>query len=106
MDTPVNLDSRRGMNAQKDTELRRQLATVQADQAALAARRIEFEELSLAEPAATQKDAIEKAKYVIELYAATAEGGDPRRSLLIVRTLDDLDRHFNVDLAQDDGAAD
>lgn len=96
MEDPVNLDARRGMTAQKETELRRQLAGVQADQAALEARRVEFEEFLLSKPAATKKEAAEKARYLIELYAGTAEGGDPRRSLLIIRALDDLDRLFKL----------
>lgn len=96
MEDPVNLDARRGMTAQKETELRRQLAGVQADHAALEARRAEFEEFLLSKPAVTKKEAAEKARYLIELYAATAEGSDPRRSLLIIRALDDLDRLFKL----------
>ena len=37
-DEPVNLDEHRGMAAQKDTEIRRDLREVQVDQAALRAR--------------------------------------------------------------------
>jgi len=95
-DDPVNLDARRGMNAQKETEVRRHLAGVQADQAALAAQREEFEQFLVSKPATSKKEAAAKARYLIELFSQTAEGGDPRRSLLIVRALDDLDRLFNL----------
>jgi len=37
-DDPVNLDERRGMAAQRDTEIRRDLYDVQTDQAALRGR--------------------------------------------------------------------
>ncbi len=37
-DKPVNLDEHRGMAAQKDTEIRRDLREVEVDQAALRAR--------------------------------------------------------------------
>ena len=44
MDNPVELDERRGMAAQKLTEIRRRLHEVQADQAALRRRQEEFRE--------------------------------------------------------------
>lgn len=95
-DPPVSLDARRGMSAQKETELRRRTAGVRADQAALKERQAEFEEGLISTPAGSRKEAVIKAKYLIELYGATAEGADPRRALLIVRALDDLDRLFNL----------
>ena len=52
-DKPVNLDEHRGMAAQKDTEIRRDLRQVQVDQAALRARQEKLETLLLAAPAAT-----------------------------------------------------
>jgi hypothetical protein len=95
-DDPVDLDAHRGMSAQRATELRRQKSGVQADQAALKLRQEEFEEFLLSKPAATKKEAASKARYLLELYAATTEGGDPRRSLLIIRALNDLDRLFKL----------
>ncbi|HEV2303266.1 MAG TPA: hypothetical protein VGR91_16995 [Stellaceae bacterium] len=91
-DKPVNLDAHRGMAAQKDTEIRRDLHEVQADQAALRARREELETLLLAAPAASWLDAAAKARYLIELFAATPDAQDPRRQKLIASALDDLAR--------------
>lgn len=84
------------MAAQKGTEIRRRLAEVRADQAALKARQGEFEDFLESTPADSQQEAVIRAKYLIELYAATTEGGDPRRARLITRSLDELDRLFNL----------
>jgi hypothetical protein len=73
MDTlPVELDERRGMAAQRATEIRRRLAQVQADQAALRARHEEFEH------------------YLLHLYSLTPDADDPRRRLLIATALDEI----------------
>ena len=50
-DDPVVLDEHRGMSAQQATEIRRRLAEVEADQAALRGRRTELETFLLAAPA-------------------------------------------------------
>jgi hypothetical protein len=70
----VNLDEHRGMAAQKDTEIRRDLREVRVDQAALRT-------LLLAAPAATWLEAAAKARHLIELFAATLtpDAQDPRR---------------------------
>jgi hypothetical protein len=91
-DRPVDLDKHRGMAAQKETEIRRLLCAVQADQAALRARQDEFESLMVAADAATWSEAGARACYLIELYAATPEAQDPRRQRLIARVLADLTR--------------
>lgn len=91
-DDPVNLDRRRGMAAQKSTEIRRRLHEVQADQAALRHRQEELEHFMLAAPATTWPEAAAKAKYLIQLFAATADAQDPRRKKLIASALDDLAR--------------
>lgn len=91
-DEPIDLDGRRGMAAQKSTEIRRRLQEVQADQAALRHRQEEFERFLLAAPAATWPEAAAKARYLIQLFAATADGRDPRRQKLIESALDDLAR--------------
>ena len=89
---PVDLDERRGMAAQKSTEIRRYLQEVQADQAALRQRQEEFETLLLAQPAKTWPEAAAKAQYLIHLFAATQEAQDPRRKVLVTNTLLDLTR--------------
>ena len=91
-DDPVNLDEHRGMAAQRDTEIRRDLREVQVDQAALRDRQEELENRLLAAPAATRAEAAASARYLIELFAATSEAQDPRRQKLIARALDDLVR--------------
>ena len=91
-DKPVNLDGHRGMAAQKDTEIRRDLREVQVDQAALRARQEKLETLLLAAPAATWLEAAAKARYLIELFAATPDAQDPRRRKIIASALEDLTR--------------
>jgi uncharacterized protein YlxW (UPF0749 family) len=91
-DEPVNLDGRRGIAAQRDTEIRRDLHDVQADQAALRDRQEELENFLDAAPAATRAEAAACARYLLQLFAATPEAQDPRRQRLIARALDDLAR--------------
>ncbi len=92
-DDPVDLDKRRGMAAQKETQIRRQsLQKFQTDQAALRRSQEELEKLFLAAPAETWPEAAAKAQYLIQLFAATPEAQDPRRKELIAHTLDDLNR--------------
>ena len=91
-DDPVNLDEHRGMAAQRDTEIRRDLRDVRVDQAALRDRQSKLEDQLLAAPAATRAEAAATARYLIELFAVTAEAQDPRRQTLIARALDDLAR--------------
>jgi hypothetical protein len=91
-DNPVELDEHRGMAAQKSTEIRRQLHEVQADQAALRCRQEEFERQAVAAPSASWTEAAAKARYLIQLFAATPEARDPRRQELIAKVLDDFAR--------------
>ena len=91
-DKPVELDDRRGMAAQKATEVRRQIAQVAADHAALRARQEALELQLLSGPAASWGEAVEKAAYLIQLFATTAEARDPRHQTLITHVLADFDR--------------
>lgn len=91
-DDPVVLDTHRGMGAQKATELRRELLEVQNDQQALRHRQAELERFLFATPSATWQDAAAKARYLIELFAATPEARDPRRQQVIASALADLAR--------------
>jgi hypothetical protein len=88
----ISLDEHRGMAAQRATAIRRARHEVEADQAALRRRRTEFEKLLGAAPASCWAEAAEKARYLIQLFAATAEARDPRRRQLIASVLGDLDR--------------
>src|ERR1700758_830800 len=89
---PVELDQHRGMAAEKSTEARRRLHEVQADQAELRRRQVEFEDHAAAAPSETWAEAAEKARYLIQLFAATPEARDPRRQELIAKVLDDFAR--------------
>jgi len=91
-DDLVDLDEHRGMAAQKSTEIRRRLHEVQADQAALRHRQEEFESFLLAAPATTWPEAAAKARYLIQLFAATSEAQDPRRQKLIASAIEELIR--------------
>jgi len=92
-DKPVDLDKHRGMAAQKATEIRRErIHEFQADQEALRLRQEELERLLLAAPAETWPEAVAKVQYLIQLYAATADGQHPRRKQLIALTLEDMQR--------------
>ena len=89
---PVLLDEHRGMAAQVETEARRHSSAVEADQEALRLARTEMEQFLFAGSAKSWPEAAEKAKYLLRLFAATAEGQDPRQKQLIEGTLEDFKR--------------
>jgi hypothetical protein len=91
-DDPVDLDKRRGMAAQRETELRRRLHEVAEDQAALEQRQAELEAFMNAAPSATWAEAAERACYLLHLFAGTVEARDPRRAKLIDSVINDLRR--------------
>jgi len=91
-DETINLDTRRGMAAQKATELRRLLADVEANEKTLRLRQAELESHLLAAPAANWHEAAEKARYLLNLFAATLAAQDPRRQTLIAAVLADFAR--------------
>ncbi len=88
----VDLDQHRGMAAQKATELRRLLTEVEANEKALRLRQDELETHLLAAPAANWHEAAEKARYLLNLFAATLTAQDPRREKLIAAVLADFKR--------------
>jgi hypothetical protein len=87
VDETTNLDEHRGMMAQKATDLRRLRAEVEADQAALRARQQELEVLLAAAPAKNWDEAVEKVRYLLDLFSQTADGGEPHRRTLIGRVM-------------------
>jgi hypothetical protein len=93
------LDERRGMMAQKATEIRRQLVEIEADQKALLQRRTELETSLVAAPAECWQEAADKARYLIGLFAMTSLARDPRRQKLIASVLDDFARLADEPLA-------
>ena len=98
---PDVLDEHRGMAAQKATEIRRQLAEVEAQQTALQERQAELEKFLLAAPSATWDEVAVKARYLIGLLADTPEGRDPRRKRIIAGVLEDFERLAAEHRAQD-----
>ena len=91
-DKPVDLDKRRGMAAQKATDLRRLLSEVQANEKVLRQRQDDLEAHLLAAPATTWPEAAEKARYVLGLYATTLTAEDTRRRKLVAAILEDFER--------------
>jgi len=91
-DKSIDLDQHRGMAAQKATKLPRLLADVEANENALRVRQEELESHLLAAPAMNWPEAAEKARYLLNLFAATLSAQDPRRQKLIAAVLADFDR--------------
>ena len=88
----IDLDQHRGMAAQKATDLRRMLSEVESNEKALRLRQDELEAQMLAAPAASWHEAAEKARYLLNLFAATLTTQDPRRQRLIAAVLADFKR--------------
>jgi hypothetical protein len=88
----IELDTHRGMMAQKATELRRLLSEVSANEEALRIRQKELEDQLLASPALTWEEAADKARYQLSLFASSPAAQDPRRQMLIARVLEDFMR--------------
>ena len=89
---PIDLDSQRGMAAQKATEIRRMSAGVELSEASLRRRQAELEAHLVAAPASTWQEAADKARYLLRILAASPAGMDPRKPKLINAVLDDFDR--------------
>ena len=100
-DDTVELDSHRGMAAQKATELRRLLSEVESNEKSLRQRQDALEEQLLASPAATWQDAADKARYLLSIFASSPVAQDPRRQMLIARVLEDFVRLSGEDAAKD-----
>jgi hypothetical protein len=89
---PTTLDDRRGMAAQKATELRREVADFRERDAVLREREADLEHRLLAAPAENWPAAVEKARYLLTLFGHTLEAQDARRKQLIAAVLADFDR--------------
>ena len=90
-ETP-NLDSHRGMAAQKATDIRRVLAEVEANAKLLRERQGALELELLAVPATSWLEAVAKARYVLNLYAAGLAPTDTHHHDLVAAVLADLTR--------------
>jgi hypothetical protein len=91
-DKTVDLDRHRGIAAQKATDLRRLLSEVETNARDLRLRQQELERQLAAAPAANWAEAVEKARYVLGLFAATLAAEDTRRRQLVAAVLEDFDR--------------
>jgi hypothetical protein len=91
-DDPVELDSRRGMAAQKATGLRRILAEAEAHAATLRDRQLQIETQLLDEPALSWPEAAAKARYVLNIYYATLGAHDTHHRDLVASILKDFAR--------------
>lgn len=94
-DKTVDLDQHRGMAAQKATNLRRLLTDVETNERALRARQEDLETHLLDAPAKSWPEAADKARYLLNLFAATLAAQDPRRKKLIDAVLADFKRLSN-----------
>jgi hypothetical protein len=88
----IDLDHHRGMAAQKATDLRRLLTEVETNEKSLRLRQDELESQLIAAPAANWHEAADKARYLLNLFAATLTTQDPRRQKLIAAVLADFRR--------------
>ena len=91
-DPPIELDKRRGMAAQKATDIRRILADVEANAKLLRDKQGVVEIQILAAPAASWPEAVAKARYVLNLYSAGLSPTDTHHRDLVTAVLADLTR--------------
>ncbi|MBR0826653.1 hypothetical protein JQ596_13980 [Bradyrhizobium manausense] len=91
-DGPIDLDSHRGLAAQKATDLRRVLAEVENNVRELREREADLEAHLLTVPAESWAEAATKARYVLNLYAASLPVEDTRHRALVSAVLDDFAR--------------
>jgi hypothetical protein len=91
-ETPIDLDKHRGISAQKATDIRRAIAEVEANATLLRERQGAVETELLSIPAATWPEAVAKARYVLNLYAASLAPTDTHHRDLVASVLADLTR--------------
>jgi hypothetical protein len=91
-DEPVDLDKRRGMAAQKATNIRRALADIENNAKDLRDRQAILETELLSVPAVSWPDAAAKARYVLNLYAAGLSPDDTHHRDLIAAIFEDFAR--------------
>ncbi|WP_431205533.1 hypothetical protein ACQ86E_11825 [Bradyrhizobium betae] len=89
-DVPVDLDKHRGMAAQKATDLRRALADVENNVRELREREADLENRMMSAPATSWPEAAVKARYLLNLYAASLSTEDTRHRALVAALFDDF----------------
>jgi hypothetical protein len=96
-DEPLDLDSHRGMMAQKATDLRRALGEVETHALELRERQSKIEQHLLSVPAASWAEAAVKARYVLKLYAEALPAHDTLHRDLVAAVLEDFARLTKLD---------
>lgn len=91
-DNPIDLDTHRGMAAQKATDLRRVLAEAESHSAQLRERQAVIETHLLNTPATNWPEAAAKARYVLNLYATSLGAQDSQHRDLVAAVLADFAR--------------
>ena len=91
-ETPIDLDTHRGMAAQKATDIRRVVADVEVNAKLLRDKQGVVEIQLLAVPAETMLEAVAKARYVLNLYSASLAASDTHHRDLVAVVLADLTR--------------
>ncbi|WGD52452.1 hypothetical protein QA641_00400 [Bradyrhizobium sp. CB1650] len=91
-DLPVNLDKRRGMAAQKATDLPSALADIEANLREVREREADLEKRMMTVPAASWPEAAVKARHLLNLYAASLPAEDTRHRALVAALFDDFAR--------------
>jgi len=89
---PIDLDKHRGMAAQKATDIRRVVTEIEANAKLLRDRQGAVEMQIGAVPATSWSEAVAKARYVLNLYAAGLAPTDAHHRDLVAAVLADLTR--------------
>ena len=89
---PIDLDKHRGMAAQKATDIRRVVTEIEANAKLLRDRQGAVEMQILAVPATSWSEAVAKARYILNLYAAGLAPTDTHHRDLVTAVLADLTR--------------
>ncbi|MCC8934956.1 hypothetical protein H8A99_00185 [Bradyrhizobium sp. Arg68] len=91
-DEPLDLDKHRGMAAQKATEIRRAMTDVESRARELRERQSVLESGLMSVAATSWPEAAAKARYVLNIYAASLPTDDTRHRDLIAAILADFAR--------------
>jgi hypothetical protein len=91
-DKPLDLDTHRGMAAQKATDLRRALAEVENNARELRDRQAVLENQLLSVPASSWPEAAAKARYLLNLYTTGLAPADTGHRDLVAAVLADFAR--------------
>jgi hypothetical protein len=91
-ESPLDLDKHRGMAAQKATDIRRALAEVENNARDLRDRQALLESQLLSVSAASWPEAAAKARYILNLYAASLAPDDTHHRDLVAAVLADFAR--------------